>query len=372
MSGDHGAARGGKAPLLVVLTSEGDTHAQVVSSAWQALGGTVARIDTSRLLTDEPRSLLLDARPDNREGSRSTRLSVNPSGLDLTANGEGLRAWLRRTGLAHSTLADPQDRRFAEREAERFWQSALSVAWPQAFWVNRPRAAREAESKARQLREAADFGWKIPRTLMSNEPERIRAFVAALGGQAVYKPFGPFNWEEQDARLAIHAHIVTADDLDDGAALRAAPGIYQEVIAKRADVRVTVFGRCVVAAEVSADLSAGAIDWKSVPPSRLVVRPMRLPPPVEDAVRGLMCRLDLRFGCLDLVRSREGEWVFLEINEAGQFLWVEEACPELPMLAHFCGLLWEADAGFSGAGAAVRHSLRLENFWKPKAQEVPA
>ncbi|GIX17787.1 MAG: hypothetical protein KatS3mg119_1973 [Rhodothalassiaceae bacterium] len=332
----------------------------------------MAAVDTTRLLSGEPHSLLIDPLRGIAEKPAPSERVIDPSCVDFAASGEGLRVWLRRTGLARSALADPDDRRFAEREAERFWQSALSVAWPRAFWVNGPRVAREAERKARQLRAAADMGWKIPRTLMSNEPERIRAFVSTLGGRAVYKPFGPFNWEEQDARLAVHAEVVTTDFLGDSAMLEAAPGIYQEVIEKVADVRVVVFGHCVVAAEVSAELPAGAIDWKRVHPSWLTVAPVNLPAPVEDAVRRLMDSLDLRFGCLDLVRTAEGEWVFLEVNEAGQFLWLEEACPELPMLAHFCGLLWEADAGFSGATQAFRRSLRLERFLKPKREEAPA
>lgn len=356
---------------LIIFTSQGDTHAEVVVRAWHALGGIVTTIDTRELLNAAPRCLLLGAGLQGREsGAGSHQESVLIT--DWSGSGEGVRIWLRRTGLAHSNLGDPADRRFAEREAECFWQSALAVIWPRGFWVNHPQAARRAERKAWQLQEAANAGWRIPRTLMGNDPEQIRAFVAALGGCAVYKPFAPFNWEQEGDRLAIHAQLVTLAQLEDTTMLRAAPGIYQEPIRKAADVRVTVFGRCIVAVEIGGDLPAGSVDWKAIPSQRLRIRPVRLPHDVEEGIRRLMQLLDLRFGCLDLIRTPENEWVFLEINEAGQFLWLEEACPELPMLAHFCGLLWEADAGFPGAGEAFRRSLRLENFRKPKREEAPA
>jgi len=55
----------------------------------------------------------------------------------------------------------------------------------------------------------------------------------------------------------------------------------------------------------------------------------------------LMRKLGLAFGCIDLIVTPEGEHVFLEVNEMGQFLWAEQDEPACPMLRAFASLLVE-------------------------------
>lgn len=40
-------------------------------------------------------------------------------------------------------------------------------------------------------------------------------------------------------------------------------------------------------------------------------------------------------GSFDLIQTPDGEYVFLEMNEMGQFLWLEERLPEIPALNMF-------------------------------------
>ncbi len=37
-----------------------------------------------------------------------------------------------------------------------------------------------------------------------------------------------------------------------------------------------------------------------------------------------MRSLGLAFGALDFIRTPEGEWVFLEVNPNGQWLWLDD------------------------------------------------
>jgi glutathione synthase/RimK-type ligase-like ATP-grasp enzyme len=41
-------------------------------------------------------------------------------------------------------------------------------------------------------------------------------------------------------------------------------------------------------------------------------------------LRDLMCALGLTFGALDLIRTPDGRYVFLEVNPNGQWLWLED------------------------------------------------
>jgi glutathione synthase/RimK-type ligase-like ATP-grasp enzyme len=52
--------------------------------------------------------------------------------------------------------------------------------------------------------------------------------------------------------------------------------------------------------------------------------PTDLPPTIADRLLALMERLGLVYGAIDLRRTPEGEHVFLEINTAGEFMFIEE------------------------------------------------
>jgi hypothetical protein len=58
-----------------------------------------------------------------------------------------------------------------------------------------------------------------------------------------------------------------------------------------------------------------------------------------------------------------GEYVFLEINQMGQFLWLEELLPELPLLDAFCELLLQRRADFEWS--ANRATVRFAELHDP-------
>ena len=72
-------------------------------------------------------------------------------------------------------------------------------------------------------------------------------------------------------------------------------------------------------------------------------------------------KLGLIFGCIDLVVTPDGEYVFLEINEMGQFLFVEQATG-LPLLDAFSELLIQArpDFVFDPRSPGLRYDDVLE------------
>jgi glutathione synthase/RimK-type ligase-like ATP-grasp enzyme len=116
--------------------------------------------------------------------------------------------------------------------------------------------------------------------------------------------------------------------------------IFQRYVPKSFEVRVTCFGATLVAAKLDSQAHASSrVDWRAISPTRLNVQPIELPPAVSDCCLELMRTLGLRFGCIDLVVTPKVEWVFLEINQMGQFLWLEELAPEFQLLDLFLQLL---------------------------------
>jgi glutathione synthase/RimK-type ligase-like ATP-grasp enzyme len=69
---------------------------------------------------------------------------------------------------------------------------------------------------------------------------------------------------------------------------------------------------------------------------------VELPAGVADRLLALMRRLDLWYGAIDLRRGPDGDYVFLEINPAGQWLFVEYATDQ-PIAATLANLLAKLD-----------------------------
>lgn len=299
--------------------------------------------------------------------SASVEIRDGDGKLDWEVNGgdqERIRppfdvVWLRRpTPAVFPKDMHPADLPVARREARDFLAGLFHLAAPEAFWVNPLASRARSELKAVQLQEAVRAGLSIPPTLMSNDPERIRRFLAEQRDGAVYKPFYPVQWETEDQIAVLWTNEVTPGDLPEDEVLRLTPGIFQARIPKAHELRVTVMGRHVVTARLLSQEHAEArLDWRAAG-SQLKIEPDRLPEEVAGACLALMRRLGILFGCFDFIVTPEGRHVFLEVNSAGQFLWVEEANPEILVLAPFVEFLLarQPDFRWRPEGDPIRHS----------------
>lgn len=64
----------------------------------------------------------------------------------------------------------------------------------------------------------------------------------------------------------------------------------------------------------------------------------------------LMDLLGIATGSFDFAVTRQGEHVFFEVNEQGQFLWMEDRYPGLPVLQVFSEFLLSGDKHFEWKG----------------------
>jgi hypothetical protein len=59
-----------------------------------------------------------------------------------------------------------------------------------------------------------------------------------------------------------------------------------------------------------------------------------------------MNELRLVFGAFDFICDPDGNWIFLEVNTMGNFLWMEQHNPDIPLLETFVKLLISKDKKF--------------------------
>jgi RimK-like ATP-grasp domain len=294
---------------VLIVTNVADGHARAVISELNLLGAPVEVLD----LSDYPAKLTLTLT--FVDGKRRFQLRRPGAGqLDLDSVGA---VWWRRPGTfgLPQTLTDPVHRRLAVSEATTAFHG-LFAAMP-ALWINPPALDALASHKPYQLALAQRLGLEIPRTMMTSDPEEAREFWRSCDGDVIYKQFIalPEVWAET-RRLGETETKVTDD------AIRLAPVIFQRHVAAVADLRVTIIGDEIFAAAVDLRDLDYDVDVRMNLNAKHVAH--NLPDDVADKLRGLMRRLGLIYGAIDLRLTKDGRYVFLEINPAVQFLYVEQ------------------------------------------------
>ena len=344
--------------MILTFTEPYDDHALFVQEGLRAKGGDTLLWYTADLAQRLRASLEMAP-----ESGASWRIS----GPELSFGSIPPQViWHRRPAWpVISDAIHPADRAWARVENEEFHTWLLAALPASAFWVNSLGGSRAARSKIYQQDVARRAGLSIPRTLYSNDPHEIRAFIHAQGGRVAYKAFTQKGfWKiKNDGRAVLFTALLTADQLPDDEVLRATPGMYQPYLDKVYELRVTVMGEHIFAAKVdSQSTDVGKLDWRRGHSGTMQLggfEPIELSAELNRAILHLMRTMGLIFGCLDFIVTPSGDHVFLEVNEMGQFLFVEELTG-MPLLDAFCELLLQGRPDFSWDPARV--TVRMGDF----------
>ena len=188
--------------------------------------------------------------------------------------------------------------------------------------MNNPARVATAEYKPLQLRHAADSGFRVPRTLVTNDCDAASDFAREMGGVVVCKTLSSLVLSEQGIPHITFTTPVEPARLDPRQVAVTAH-LFQEWIPKAFEVRLTVAGDTAIGVAIRAESARGRIDWRS-DYSRLSYRRIEVPQPVMAAATRCLDSFGLGFGAFDFVVTPEDDWVMLECNPAGQWLWLEE------------------------------------------------
>lgn len=306
--------------MILLVTNRRDVTSDHVVLELQRRGLPYARLNTEDLPSARSSWQLTGPAP-------TWTIAFNGRTLDLSAV---TAAYLRRPlppDLAE--LIDLGERRYAVSE----WVALLDALYNYLGdrWLNGPAAMAQAEDKFRQLAIASRLGFNVPKTVVSNDPEAIGAFV---DGDTIVKPLRSGKVTGVDGEAVIFTSRLTSGlSAEDWAGISLAPFIVQREIAKDRDLRVTVVGQQVFSVAIhSQDSADSQTDWRRGDVLALTHEAHPLPTEIEARVLALLAALNLRFGAIDLVLDRDGAYWFLEINPNGQWAWVE-AMTGLPIAA---------------------------------------
>jgi catechol 2,3-dioxygenase-like lactoylglutathione lyase family enzyme len=293
---------------VLILSAVTDVHAQAVMDILAAQGAEVELVDLSEFPIRLALSLAF--------GGDRRRFELRRHGGGVLDLDSVSAVWWRRPQPFRLPAAmDQAYQHFALSETATAFQGLYQAL--DAFWVNDPARNAMAEHKPYQLDLAQKIGLDIPVTLMTNDAEEARAFWREHEGEVIYKQFIalPETWRE--------TRRLTPDDEAHAASIAHAPVIFQKHVPAVADLRVTA---------VEGEFYAAAADVRDAGYPQDVrmnldvkYKEHDLPPEIIAKLHELMTRLGLVYGAIDLRLTPEGRYVFLEINPAGQFLYVEYA-----------------------------------------------
>lgn len=254
--------------------------------------------------------------------------------------------WFRRPvpPVPHEDINDLANINFVVSES----QITLEGIWRSldCFWVSNPDNIRMAEIKPYQLKIASELGFKLSPTIITNDPGIAQEFYKHQDESIVYKPLRSSRIVRDREVSLIYTSPVGKKEAGEFNKVSYAPSMFQRYVHKLLDIRVTVIGSKVFAVAIhSQDKAISKHDWRRGDTANLYHEPHLLPPIIESQCIELVETLGLAFGAIDLILTADGNYVFLEINPNGQWAWIQQLCPDIPLRETLVDLLKKGQEG---------------------------
>jgi glutathione synthase/RimK-type ligase-like ATP-grasp enzyme len=228
------------------------------------------------------------------------------------------------------------------------YQIFYSQQWYQTFlnlknclkctWINDPEKTMQSENRLLQLTLAKKVGFKIPKTLITNDPVVAKNFFIKNSQSVIIKVlhhhridigYNSFNFFTKEMNKEV------LDKIDD---LVLSPIIFQTKIKKLFEIRVTIIGDKIFACKLEADREVYS-DIHKINEKDMKFNEIELDDKVSKKCLKLMKKLGLKISSIDLIIDKESREVyFLEINPICDWLWIENKT-QMPITNTVCNLL---------------------------------
>ncbi len=272
---------------IIIVTQRDDPHADDVIIALERMGCGAVRLNTDEI----PESARISMRWEHDRPFEAT-IDVLSSERKMSAGSVRSVWWRRPASFALPSSLSIRETEFATQEIDH----ALWSLWSSldCYWVSEPARIRQASWKGEQLVRARRLGFEVPRTLVTTDPDAARQFFAACGNQMVFKvmsdpTLGAQSLYRQDPELQLESYdvmttVVTEAELDMLDSVLIAPCLFQEYVPKKVELRVTVIGDEVFAAEIhSQEHEETSVDWRNLAVD-IPFRAASLPPLVTERI----------------------------------------------------------------------------------------
>ena len=188
---------------------------------------------------------------------------------------------------------------------------------------NAGKAYNLARNKIFQLHLAKKIGLSVPATCVTNSEKIAKDFYISKGKNIIYKCLSrPVIHYEDGKNSMIHTSKVLDDNFEK---VTICPCLFQENLTKKYELRVAVIGDDVTAVKIdSQDYEETKQDWRKGMDNPLLYSKYELSESLKIKLISMNKHLGINWSMMDLVVSPEGDYVFLEANPDGAWLWLED------------------------------------------------
>lgn len=259
-------------------------------------------------------------------GEMAFSVQLNQKGLTVNYDGRTIRmddiaaAWFRRPNMFSGDLPDLALQTSLDRERK----GVQSFVWdqiPDKVWINSPRKMRRAESKLRQLTVARRVGFAVPDTVVTN---RWQDIVETFPERVIEKPVVSPSLLTTAGRKVVYTEVFENNSTQLSAGANPFPGLWQPLLGKNREWRITVVGKDTFDAVVETTDSAKD-DWRRHVQDTEAVKFVKdtFPEDLRGMCLAYLEKEHLQFGAFDFIEDNDGRVIFLECNPNGQYTWLE-------------------------------------------------
>lgn len=227
--------------------------------------------------------------------------------------------WFRRTKFPEIDNLKQEEKHYILTEYDSLLKNIFVSI--EARWLSEPKNVYNAENKTLQLKLAKKIGFNIPQTLVTNDKQKIKEFYLKNDSDIIIKPLAHTRISYSKEVAFIFTNPVSKELIDSIEQYDINPCIFQKNILKDYEIRVTVIDKKVFASSVfSQSNEETKNDWRK---KKMDFNTVEIPKDISDKCVELLQELNIKFGAIDLIKTPNGEYVFLEINPNGQWAWIE-------------------------------------------------
>lgn len=328
-----------KIKKILIVTNSYDLHVDLLTAVLDDRTHPYFRIN----LDCFPRDYRIDHEFINGTSKASILHLTTGERIEMSEVGA---AWIRKPAeFSYNTEFSEQEAAFAKQETEHALFGLIYSA--DCYWMSHPIDMRGAMWKTEQLHRAKKMGFEIPDTLITNNPEAVRSFNKSINNELIYKtlssPTLAAEEVEQDQVIAssLPTTVITEDMSDFIDSVETLPCQFQVYIEKEYELRVTIIGDQVFATKINSQEDARTmVDCRDMS-ATISYQAIELPEEIKAKCLALMASYNLNYSAMDIIVTKKNDYVFLENNPNGQFLYIEQLVPEYKLIETLADVLVE-------------------------------
>ena len=304
--------------ILIITHSKDNPCITTVTEAIEKKGGKVLRFDTDKYPTEYMMSAEYGMTAPN-----SLRLKGPDFDIDLEKDIDAV--WYRRISVGTGLPAD-MDAALRHPSIMESKRTLFGMKDSMGKFILDPfTKMRYTENKQLQLQLAREVGLEIPETLITNDADKVREFYQRLQRPLITKMQHSFAVHKNGEEHVVFTNELNEEDVKDLDGLEFCPMQFQEKVDKKLELRVTIVGDRVFTAAIDSSKSKDSeIDWRREGHKTLDAWvPYDLPADIEEKMLTMMDKLGLNYGAGDILLTHDDRYLFLEINPAGEFFWID-------------------------------------------------